>query len=100
MDIDSALVTGNFDFGMQFQCLASFIILPRLGVEFFNLAQYDRPAILLPHLHRIAFQRRPELMKRVFIHRMAYFKPVLWLPAIFLLEFWQNACVICQLVAG
>jgi hypothetical protein len=57
MNIDSLLIARNGDGRVKLQPLAIAAGGARPGIEIIQLAQHDRPAILLAHLHIVAFQR-------------------------------------------
>ena len=98
VNIDGALIAWNLDFRIQFERLATFVILARFRIELVDLAQHHRATVLLAHLHGIALHRRPELMERIIVHRASHFEPVLGLAPMFLLEFRQYAPFVSQLV--
>jgi hypothetical protein len=83
VNIHRGLIAGHGDGGVKLQRVGALVELPRLGIELAKLAQHDLPAILLPHLHRVAPERRPEAMIGILVHRVADLESVLRLPAMF-----------------
>ena len=94
VNVHRGLIDRLLNPGIKFKLARVFVELAGLGIQFVQLAQHGRAAVLLTHFHRVALESRPHLVERILVHPVADFIAMFRIAAMFGAEGRQDALFI------